>query len=238
MQYLFILILTFVSFLAQCQDDLGKYNLSPVEFNHKIKELPDASVIDVRTPEEFSKGHLQNAQNFNWNDEGFLSKISPKDKNKPVLVYCLSGGRSAEAASKMRSLGFKEVYELKGGIMKWKAEELPLEAESKTGGMNMDQFEALLKTPKLVLVDFYAPWCGPCKKMEPYLTEIKNEMKDKVEVIRIDIDANPSLAKNLKVDAIPVLLLYKNQKETWRHSGYIGKKGVVHNINAELGKDK
>lgn len=101
-------------------------NLSAIEFSEKINALPSATIIDVRTPEEFAEGHLQNAKNYNWNGADFEKQTKTLDKSKPVFVYCLSGGRSSSAANKMRSDGFKKVFELRGGISKWRAENLPL----------------------------------------------------------------------------------------------------------------
>lgn len=82
-------------------------NLSATEFADKIKELPTATIIDVRTHDEFSKGHLLNAINYDWNRNDFDKQIALLDKKKPVFVYCLSGSRSASAANFMRSVGFK-----------------------------------------------------------------------------------------------------------------------------------
>ena len=78
-----------------------------------------------------------------------------------------------------------------------------------------------------MLVDFYADWCGPCKKMKPYLEEIASDMKDKVMVVRINADDNQGLCKELKIDALPVLQLYKNKTLSWNYSGFIGKDSVV-----------
>ena len=204
-------------------------NLSATEFSVKIKEMPTAPVLDVRTPEEFSKGHLQNALNYNWNGSDFQKQISTLDKSKPVFVYCLSGGRSSSAANQMRSDGFKEVYELNGGIMKWRAANLPETTANTTAstGMSKQQFDALLTSDKLVLIDFYADWCAPCKKMKPYLDEISKDMADKVVVIRINADDNQQLCKELKIDALPVLQLYKNKTMTWTNTGYISKGDVL-----------
>jgi thioredoxin 1 len=102
-----------------------KTNLSATEFAEKIKELPTAPIIDVRTPDEFSKGHLANALNYNWNGNEFEQQIALLDKSKPVFVYCLSGGRSSAAAGKMRASGFKQVFEMDGGFTKWRAAKLP-----------------------------------------------------------------------------------------------------------------
>ena len=206
-----------------------KTNLSATEFADKIKELPNARLIDVRTPDEFSKGHLANANNYDWNGTEFDNQIATLDKSEPVFVYCLSGGRSSSAANKMRSDGFTQVYEMDGGIMKWRGENLPETTDNAvvSNGMSKQQFDALLISDKLVLIDFYADWCAPCKKMKPYLEEISKEMVDKVVVIRINADDNHALCKELKIDALPVLQLYKNKILSWKNTGFIEKAEVV-----------
>jgi thioredoxin 1 len=208
------------------QTQPGNTRLSATEFSDKIHQTPAPQIVDVRTPDEFAKGHLQNAKNIDWNGSDFDAQISKLDKTKPAFVYCLSGSRSAAAASKMRTGGFKEVYELNGGILKWRAANLP-ETNTVSTGMTKQQFDELLKTDKLVLIDFYADWCAPCKKMKPYLDEISNDMKDKVVVIRINADDNQALCKELKIDALPVLQLYKNKSLTWSNSGFISKEEVL-----------
>ena len=211
------------------QTQTSKTNLSATEFADKMKELPTAPILDVRTPNEFSKGHLVNALNYDWNGNEFEKQIAPLDKSKPVFVYCLSGGRSSSAASKMRSDGFTQVYEMDGGIMKWRGANLPETTANITAstGMTKQQFDALLNSDKLVLIDFYADWCASCKKMKPYLDEISKDMADKVVVIRINADDNQTLCKELKVDALPVLQLYKNKTLTWTNTGFIDKAEVV-----------
>lgn len=207
-------------------------NLPATRFAEKIKELPIAPIVDVRTPVEFAKGHLQNASNIDWNGNDFDQQISMLDKSKPVFVYCLSGGRSSAAANKMRSSGFKEVYELEGGIMKWRAANLPETTDNTrtTTGMTKQQFEAQLSSDKLVLVDFYADWCAPCKKIESYINEISKNMADKVVVIRINTDDNIALCKELKIDTLPVLRLYKNKTLIWANLGYIDKAEVIKHL--------
>ncbi len=114
--YITILLAIVAILLNSCtQANTQPTTLSAVEFAQKIKELPNAAILDVRTPEEFLKGHLSNALNFDWNGSEFDKQIATLDKAKPVFVYCLSGGRSSDAASKMRSDGFQLVYELNGG---------------------------------------------------------------------------------------------------------------------------
>jgi thioredoxin len=206
-----------------------KNNLTAMEFAEKLKEMPTATIIDVRTIDEFSKGHLANALNYDWNEIEFDKQISSLDKSKPVFVYCLSGGRSSSAASKMRSEGFKTVYELDGGIMKWRSANLPETTDITviSDGMSKEEFDALLNTDKIVLIDFYADWCAPCKKMKPYLDEISKDMADKVVVIRINADDNRALCKELKIDALPVLQIYKNKNLNWINTGFIDKAEVL-----------
>ncbi len=211
------------------QTNSAQTKLSATEFVHKMTELPNAPILDVRTPDEFLKGHLVNALNYNWNGNEFEKQIALLDKSKPVFLYCLSGGRSSSAANKMRSSGFAQVYEMEGGIMKWRSANLPETTHNTaaSSGMNKQQFDALIRPDRLVLIDFYADWCMPCRKMKPYLDQIDKDMADKVVVIRINADHNQALCKELMIDALPVLQLYKNKTLIWAHAGFIEKAEVV-----------
>lgn len=123
-----ILVVAMIALFTSCSSahsQTSQTKLSVAQFSEKIKSLPEAPVIDVRTPGEFAQGHLLNALNYDWNGGNFEQQISHLDKNKPVFVYCQSGRRSASAAAKMRELGFKEVYELDGGIIAWRNANLP-----------------------------------------------------------------------------------------------------------------
>jgi rhodanese-related sulfurtransferase len=77
--------------------------------------LENALLIDVRTPEEYSLGHLDQAININWYDIDFKDKIGELDQSKTIYLYCKAGGRSAKAAAVLRELGFEEVVNLEGG---------------------------------------------------------------------------------------------------------------------------
>lgn len=90
--------------------------LTPAEFREKSK---NNTIIDVRTPFEYSQGYIKGSKNINFFDKDFMNKIASYNKNKPIYVYCKSGHRSGIAVKKMVELGFKNVYELKGGIINW-----------------------------------------------------------------------------------------------------------------------
>lgn len=206
------------------QSKQKKFELSPIEFAQKLKENSGAMVLDVRSPGEFAGGALPNAKNVDWNGPDFEKTVAGFPKTEPVFVYCLSGGRSASAASYMRKNGFSTVYEMDGGLMKWRADGVTMDntssAPQKAKGMQKAQFEALINTDKTVLVDFYADWCGPCKKMKPDLDRLAEAQKKRLTIIRIDADANPDLAKQLKVSSLPTLFVFRNKQETRRKEGF------------------
>src|SRR5437763_1550943 len=83
----------------------------------------------------------------------------------------------------------------------------------------METFSKILNGEKLVLVDFYAEWCGPCKMMAPELKKFADQNKDKVRVLKVDVDKNPAVAQQLNIQGVPTLMLYKNGKVLWRQSG-------------------
>ncbi|HXU26869.1 MAG TPA: thioredoxin domain-containing protein [Bacteroidia bacterium] len=204
------------------------------EFDKKLSETKDVQLVDVRTPEEYQEGHLKNALNYNINGDDFNSQLSKLDKTKPVMVYCLGGGRSAEAAKIMEEKGFTEVYNMQGGIMKWNAANKPLDnvtASTTSTGLSVDDFNKILKTEKFVLVDYNAKWCKPCKKMAPMLDAIADKKKEKLTFIKIDADENKTLLKEKKIEAIPVLELYKNGKLIWKHEGEIDEATLLKETN-------
>ncbi len=224
----------FLFSLVSCSniENSNAQSLTAKLFQEQIHATSNAQLIDVRTPGEFQGGFIENAVNIDWNSSNFSKETSKLDKQIPIFVYCLSGGRSAAAASSLRKAGFKKVVELEGGIMAWQSAGLPLsnQSERKTGMSQVD-FQKMLDTKEKVLVDFYAEWCAPCKKMKPYLEEIEKNKKGIVKVIRIDIEANPILTKELKVESIPVLHLYDNKQLIWQNTGYIEKEAVLNVLN-------
>ena len=225
----------FLIILFSCEFD--KSNLISVkDFNKMIKNDKSAIIIDVRTPEEFNNGHLRNSLNVNWFDENFDENLKIFNKDLPVFVYCLSGGRSSKANEKIQSLGFKKVYELDGGILEWRKNKLPeaLLNNNYENSLTVDDFNFFLETEKIVLIDYYANWCAPCKIMEPYLDEISNEYSDNLNLVRINYDDNLPLVRILEVYGLPVLQIYKDKKLLWSHTGFIEKSSVEKEIKKHI----
>jgi len=110
--------------LFACKGEAQKTVLAPAEFQRTVSETQGAIVLDVRTPEEIATGRIANAQSIVY-DDGFDQKLGTLE-NKPIFIYCASGKRSAKAAKILRDRGYKNVYELEGGLNAWKASGLPV----------------------------------------------------------------------------------------------------------------
>jgi rhodanese-related sulfurtransferase len=119
-----VVLMTLVSFLAHAQT---VKKLDPQNFELKMKESNQPILIDVRTPGEYAQGHLANAVLIDVNSSDFKSRVSRLDKSKPVFVYCKAGSRSSSAAGVLTDLGFKEIYDLNGGITSWQKANKPIE---------------------------------------------------------------------------------------------------------------
>jgi thioredoxin 1 len=92
-------------------------------------------------------------------------------------------------------------------------------------------FAEIIKMNDLVLVDFTASWCGPCKMMAPVLQEVKKELGDAASIVKIDVDQNPATANNYQVQGVPTLILFQDSKPVWRKSGVLPKTAILEAIN-------
>lgn len=94
---------------------------------------------------------------------------------------------------------------------------------------NEENFENLIND-ELVLVDFYANWCGPCKMLGPVLEEMANE-RNNVKIVKVDIDSNHALARQYGVMSVPTLILFKKGQIVSNHIGYMAKDKINNWIN-------
>ena len=121
-----IAMLASVLLLAGCASGAtGVTNMNVEDFSKKTAES-GVVILDVRTPGEFMTGHIQDAQNIDFESGSFESQIESLDKNGTYAVYCRSGNRSGQAVKVMHDAGFHNVYNLNGGVIDWANAGLPL----------------------------------------------------------------------------------------------------------------
>ncbi|MBL7856975.1 MAG: rhodanese-like domain-containing protein [Cyclobacteriaceae bacterium] len=121
---LFILLTILTS--CSAQQASGSKTINVTTFLSMRSKNTMLSVLDVRTPAEIAEGKIEGAMTMDYSQPDFSNRIDKLDKNQPIVVYCAVGGRSSSAAEIMRKKGFKEVYNLEGGIQAWRAAGQPL----------------------------------------------------------------------------------------------------------------
>jgi thioredoxin 1 len=91
----------------------------------------------------------------------------------------------------------------------------------------MKTFQEIIQSDKPVLVDFFATWCGPCQTLGPILKEVKDNMGERISIIKIDVDKNQALAADYQVRGVPTMMLFQNGKQLWRQSGVLSKQQII-----------
>ena len=97
-----------------------------------------------------------------------------------------------------------------------------------------ENLQTLLGSDTPLLIDCFATWCAPCQAMPPILKEVKARTGDKLRIIKIDVDKNPALAEQWRVSGVPTLLLFRNGKLQWRHSGVVQARQLLEAISPYL----
>ncbi|HTF22152.1 MAG TPA: thioredoxin domain-containing protein [Chryseolinea sp.] len=221
-------------FLPLFAQPSGKNGLTLTQFEEKLRNTSEPQILDVRSPQEFDENHLKGAINFFVPDDEQLATASAGlNKNKPVFVYSINNGRSTTVSAKLVAAGFKEVYALPGGLAHWIGAGNPIETSAGTGtGLTKAEFDKLIPVEEVVLVDVGSKHCGGCKKLAPVVEEISHEQG--VKVIKIELYDNRQLAKELGIESVPTLILYKGKTPIWRKSGAMTKNEIVDALDNSL----
>lgn len=91
----------------------------------------------------------------------------------------------------------------------------------------MNAFNRIINAEKPVLIDFYATWCGPCQMLSPVLKQVKDNLGERVSIIKIDIDKNQEIAASYQIRGVPTMMLFQNGKQLWRQSGVLSKDEII-----------
>jgi len=97
-----------------------------------------------------------------------------------------------------------------------------------------NNFNSIINSNPIVLVDFFADWCGPCKMLGKILKEVKEELGETIKIVKINVDKNPISANTYQVKGLPTMLLFKKGKQVWRHSGLLQKQDLIHAVKNHM----
>ncbi|MET0243296.1 MAG: rhodanese-like domain-containing protein [Flavitalea sp.] len=226
----FFALLLFSILVIYCNSTKSEHLLDVEQFE-KAASKPGAQVLDVRTAPEFQTGHIAHALQADWkNQYEFQDRAEHLDKIQPVYVYCAAGTRSAAAADWLRKKGY-QVFELDGGMKSWKQKNKTIDVEPNEKPISLSEYKVMAGMGQVVLVDFGAEWCPPCKKMDPVIDDLRKDMGDKVRVVKIDAGMQAELMKLVSAEKIPTFIIYKNGTEVWRKEGIVPIDELKRNIN-------
>jgi thioredoxin len=222
----FTLLLLFnMACLTACTQSAGFHQVNATSFNKLILDQK-GSLIDVRTLREFKNGHIENAGQLNYYAGDFRQKLLLLPKDQPVFLYCNTGYRSERAAKILAQNGYTEIFNLEHGILEWNIMNLPviIDPDASPDKDNLYEpadYQALMQQQGPVLIDFYAPWCAPCRKMMPMIDSIQTKYHPELQTVKINVDASKQLAKQLQINSVPLIQVYNKGRLVFTHNGYI-----------------
>lgn len=238
MKRVILFTLSYFFLFTACGQTPDIKQVNSIDFEKLIKDS-SGTLLDVRTLDEFKNGHIEGAGQLNYYALDFRQKLLLLPKNQPIYLYCNTGYRSQRAAEILVENGYKNVYNLEHGIMEWNLKNLPITIEPDAkpdteNKMEPDEFNALIHSERLVFVDFYAPWCAPCRKMIPMMDSLKTEYKEKLTIVKINVDASKKLMKELGIVSVPYLALFQKGNILFSQNGLIGKQELEIIFNEKL----
>ena len=205
--------------------------VASARFNELITEN-NGILLDVRTAHEFKNGHIPNAGNLNYYAFDFRKKLALLPEGQPIYLYCNTGYRSEKAARFLIDKGYTDVYNLQHGIMEWELVDLTVVMEPDASPdtenkMDPERYYAIIESEPLVFFDFYAPWCGPCRKMMPMIDSLKVDYHPQIRMYKVNVDASKKLVKELQLVGVPYLTLFHNGNSLFTKNGVISRQELT-----------
>ena len=227
-----LLFLIIIFFISCSNKNTLVYEKTDILSLDKILNDTDIIILDVRTSEEINAGYIPNSTFIDYYDKNFENKINLIDPSKKIYTLCKSGGRSVKAAEILSKNGFRNVYNLEGGFMRWKANKMPYDINlvnndsSNTDLISEISLDSLIKNNTNTLIYISTKWCSPCKKMEPIIDKLVDN-NSSLKVIKIDLDANTYAQERFDVKSLPALVLYENNSVVWHKNGIIAYDDLI-----------
>ncbi len=205
----------------------------PVDsFEAKINIEEGPQIVDTRLPEEFIINHLINAVNINLTQKDYALSEDKLQKSKPVFTYAIGNVRSTQLAKELQGKGFTKIYILDGGIGGWIGNGKPIYSTSKNN-FTISDFKKITSSNKLVLLDLHTRYCPGCRKLQPTVDSLSKEYGD-LKIVKVDVYDNPTIAGVFKVNAVPTLIIYSDDKIVWQKTGADTHKADLVNVLASV----
>lgn len=210
-------LLLVVSFLTAC-NSVGSGFISAVDLKDKISSSR-IQLVDLRSQAEFDSGHIEGAYHYDFSVLGIDEFKNQFYKDLPLYLYSGADSQALKFVAQLKTLGYENVTVLDGGVEAWKKSGFTLK-EKIIFPSDTIEFDSAILGNKLVMADFNAEWCGPCKLLEPLVLKIREEMRYDVIVYSIDTDKKPEIANRYVDNSIPLLVFFKNGEIVHKILGY------------------
>jgi rhodanese-related sulfurtransferase len=220
-----LLLIVFPAFL-NAQENTYK-QLDAVKFQELVKSGKEM-ILDVRTKSEFDNEHIANSQYLNFYALDFKKKLLMLPKDEEIYLYCTTGYRSEKAAKYLAKNGYTKVYNLEHGILEWNLENLPViegepSAKLMADKVSPELFTQTVSSDTLILIDFYATWCGPCRKMMPLIDSIRTQYHPAMKVFKVNVDVSKKLIKQEKIIGVPLFRIYRRGELLFEKDGMMSR---------------
>ncbi|MCF6242696.1 MAG: thioredoxin domain-containing protein [Bacteroidales bacterium] len=237
-----LLIIIFIAVWSTATAQQTSFKQVNAQEFYRLATTGKGMILDVRTKSEFDNEHIANSQYLNFYALDFKKKLLMLPKDEEIYLYCTTGYRSEKAAKYLAKNGYTKVYNLEHGILEWNLENLPViegepSAKLMADKVSPELFEQSISSDTLVLVDFYATWCGPCRKMMPLIDSIRTQYHPALKVFKVNVDVSKKLIKQEKIIGVPFFRIYRKGKVLFEKDGMLSRK-ELEAIIEELLKEK